>query len=103
MKKIKSILAIVTIVCFCSFIKSTSSFQYQLQDMILEGTFLDSLNGYGSQKISVVVSIVGEPYGFVKTNTFTVRIKTNKSIDYNKDVLRIAALAYIATNYPDKK
>lgn len=104
MKKISSILAIATIICLCSFIKKPpiSSFQYELRNIVLEGNFVDSGNGNGSQKISVVVGIVGEPYGFVKTNTFDVGLETSKSIDENKKILRQNALEFINENYPDK-
>lgn len=101
MKKTKTILAIISIICLCSFVKTTS-FQYEMKDMILEGNFIDSANGNGSQRISVVIGIVGEPYGFVKTNTFSVGLKTSKSIDQNKIILRQAALNFINENYPDK-
>jgi len=102
MKKIILLsITVITTICICAF-KPAPTFQYELRNLILEGNFIDSGNGAGSQKISIVIGIVGEPYDFVKTNTFNVRLETSKSIDANKATLQISALNFIATNYPDK-
>lgn len=112
MKKSTVILSFLALGIFCSFVsvvtmpkavsKKTQAFQYELRDLVLEGSFVDSGNGNGYQKISVVIGITGEPYGFVKTSTFDVGLKTSVSIDANKLILRQKAMEFINENYPDK-
>lgn len=75
--------------------------QYELKNWKQNGSVQDNDNGTSSLSIMATTGIVGDTYGFIKNDAFTITLQNDKTINEQKEVIIQQAITFVANKYPN--
>jgi len=77
------------------------SIQYELQKVINEGALIDGEGNERKQNITIITGIVGDPYGFIRTDAYTAVGSQKMTIEEFQDDIILQAQQFVLDKYPD--